>query len=62
MAGMTDTDLDNVYTELCKTMTRIGEAGSRLFLARFALLAINAIGDAETSGRLVTEAGEGLTS
>ena len=39
---MTDTELDTVYTPLCKTMTRLGEPNAPLFLARFALLAIDA--------------------
>lgn len=57
---MTDTELDQVYTQLCKTMTDIGEARSPLFLARFALLAIARIDDAKTAQRLIREAGEGM--
>ena len=41
---MTDSELDSVYTQLCKTMTDLGEARSSLFLARFALLAVTEIG------------------
>ena len=40
---MTDTELDAVYTHLCKTMTQLGESQAPLFLARFALLAIDRI-------------------
>jgi hypothetical protein len=44
---MTDAELDSVYTTLCKTMTQVGEADAPLFLARFALLAIQKMGDVE---------------
>jgi len=37
---MIESELDSVYTQLCKTMTNIGETQSSLFLARFALLAV----------------------
>jgi hypothetical protein len=57
---MTDSELDAVYTSLCKTMTRLGEANAQLFLARFALLAIERIGDATESQRLVEAAAEDL--
>ncbi|AXK64834.1 MULTISPECIES: hypothetical protein [Burkholderia] len=57
---MTDTERDTLYTDLCRTMTRIGETGASLFLARFALLAIETIGDAATVTRLIDEAGDGL--
>lgn len=57
---ITDSERDTVYTELCHTMTRIGEADSPLFLARFALLAIEAIGDAAVAARLVAAASDGL--
>lgn len=53
---MTDSELDIVYTQLCKTMTELGEAHAPLFLARFALLAIDRIGDADAALRLVTDA------
>ena len=57
---MTDTERDALYTNLCRTMTRIGETDASLFLARFALLAIEAIGDAATITRLIADAGDGL--
>ncbi|WP_322041391.1 hypothetical protein [Burkholderia diffusa] len=57
---MTDTERDILYTDLCRTMTRIRETDASLFLARFALLAIEAIGDAATVTRLITDAGDGL--
>ncbi|MGS0894957.1 hypothetical protein ACVBGC_20840 [Burkholderia stagnalis] len=57
---MTDTERDTLYTELCRTMTRIGETDASLFLARFALLAIEAIGDTATVEQLIADAGDGL--
>ncbi len=57
---MTDNELDAVYTRLCKTMTELGEARSSLFLARFALLAIDRIADVETVQRLIDAASEGM--
>ncbi|HWT37607.1 MAG TPA: hypothetical protein VN289_15070 [Paraburkholderia sp.] len=59
---MTDAELDVVYTRLCKTMTQLGEASAPLFLARFALLAIEKIGDADVSLGLIEAAGEGVGS
>jgi hypothetical protein len=46
MPTMTEAELDAAYTNLCKTMTELGEARAPLFLARFALLAMVRIGDA----------------
>ncbi|MCA7998285.1 hypothetical protein [Burkholderia metallica] len=57
---MTDTERDTLYTDLCRTMTRIGETDASLFLARFALLSIEAIGDAATVARLIADASDGL--
>ncbi|RQS69814.1 hypothetical protein DID96_16515 [Burkholderia sp. Bp8963] len=57
---ITDSERDAVYTELCHTMTRIGEPDAPLFLARFALLAIEAIGDASVAARLIVDASTGL--
>ena len=57
---MTDSELDAVYTRLCKTMTRLGEPNAPLFLARFALLAIDRIGDAEAAQRLIDAAAEDI--
>jgi hypothetical protein len=59
--AMLDTELDAVYTRLCKTMTTLGEANAPLFLARFALLASVRIGDADVVSRLVEEAALDLT-
>ncbi|WP_446902137.1 hypothetical protein [Burkholderia sp. YIM B11467] len=57
---MTDAERDTLYTDLCRTMTRIGEADASLFLARFALLSIEAIGDTATVARLIADASDGL--
>ena len=57
---ITDTERDILYTDLCRTMTGIGETDAALFLARFALLAIEAIGDTATVTRLMADAGDGL--
>jgi hypothetical protein len=39
--------LDEVYTRACYTMTEVGEAKAVLYLARFALLLMKEVGDAE---------------
>ena len=57
---MTDTELDAVYTRLCKTMTELSEPQAPLFLARFALLAIERIGDPAAAQRLIDAAAEDL--
>ncbi|WP_321961485.1 hypothetical protein [Paraburkholderia sp. J7] len=59
---MTDSELDTVYTHLCKTMTNLGEANGLLFLARFALLAIERIGNAQTCVGLIDAAGENVSA
>ncbi|WP_027815437.1 hypothetical protein [Paraburkholderia bannensis] len=57
---MTDSELDAVYTRLCKTMTNLGEANAPLFLARFALLAVQRIGDAQAALNLIEAAQEDM--
>jgi hypothetical protein len=57
---MTDTQLDAVYTQLCMTMTQLGEANAPLFLARFALLAVERIDDAPAALRLIEAAADAL--
>ena len=57
---MTYSELDAVYTSLCKTMTQLGEANAELFLARFALLAIQRIDEAGAVRRLIEAAAEDL--
>jgi hypothetical protein len=53
---MTDSELDTVYTALCKTLTSAGESDAQLYLARFAMLAINALDDAPKALSLIAEA------
>ncbi len=49
-------ELDACYTQLCTTMTAIGEESAQLFLARFALLAIEQIGDGAEVAKLIDAA------
>lgn len=58
---MNDADLDATYTQLCRTMTALGEAQAPLYLARFALLALTEIGDRATVERLIADAATGLS-
>jgi hypothetical protein len=51
MPMLIDTELDEVYTQACHTMTQVGEAKAPLFLARLALLLMKEVGDA---GRIRT--------
>jgi hypothetical protein len=57
---MKDSELDAVYTQLCRTMTDLGVDNAPLYLARFALLAIQRIDDPEAAMRLVAEAADGM--
>ncbi|WP_421377314.1 hypothetical protein ACOCG7_06575 [Paraburkholderia sp. DD10] len=57
---MTDSDLDIVYTRLCKTLTQLGEPNTSLFLARFAMLAIDKIDDPAAVLSLIGDASEGM--
>lgn len=57
---MTDSDLDIVYTRLCKTITELGEPKASLFFARFAMLAIDTIDDPEVAIKLIEDASEGI--
>lgn len=53
---MNQTELDTIYTELCRALTEMGEPRATLLLARFALLAIGEINDAETVRALLVRA------
>lgn len=57
---MKDSELDAVYTQLCRTMTELGADKAPLFLARFALLAIERIDDPEAARRLISDAAEDM--
>jgi hypothetical protein len=50
-----DADLDSVYGRLCREITAAGD-DAPLYLARFALLAINALDDAGRAAELVEQA------
>lgn len=53
---MNDSDLDLVYTTLCKTLTTEGEAQAPLYLARLALLCLTELGDAQRAVSLIEAA------
>jgi len=53
---MNDAELENLYGELCRTLTEAGPERARLLLARFALLAMQRIDDAAEVRRLLGEA------
>jgi hypothetical protein len=55
-----DSELDAIYTHICKTMTELGEPNALLFLARFALLAVDRLDDRETAIQLIEAAAENL--
>jgi hypothetical protein len=59
---MTDSELDAVYTRLCQTMTQLGENQAPLFLARFAMLAMDRLGDAAVAEQLIDAAAEDMNS
>jgi hypothetical protein len=58
---MTSSDLDNLYTALCRRLTELGENQAPLYLARFALLAIEHIDNPDVVANLIDSAGEGLS-
>lgn len=53
---MTDDELDSVYGEFCRALTRAGAERAEPLLARFALLAILAIDDAGKIRQLLASA------
>ncbi|HZZ02397.1 hypothetical protein [Paraburkholderia sp.] len=53
---MTDSELDLVYTTLCKTLTAEGEAQAPLYLARLALLSMTELGDVQRALSLIDAA------
>ncbi|MFM0736144.1 hypothetical protein PQQ51_02705 [Paraburkholderia xenovorans] len=53
---MTDSDLDLVYTTLCKTLTTEGEAQTSLYLARLALLCMTELDDPQRALSLIEAA------
>ncbi|MFM0598455.1 MULTISPECIES: hypothetical protein [Paraburkholderia] len=53
---MTDSDLDLVYTTLCKTLTTEGEAQASLYLARLTLLCMTELDDPQRALALIEAA------
>ncbi|AXL49464.1 hypothetical protein DSC91_001292 [Paraburkholderia caffeinilytica] len=53
---MTDSELDLVYTTLCKTLTAEGEAQATLYLARLALLCMTELDDTQRALSLIDAA------
>lgn len=53
---MTDSDLDLVYTTLCKTLTGEGETQASLYLARLAMLCMTEIDDPQRALTLIEAA------
>ncbi|MFM0717311.1 hypothetical protein PQQ73_13315 [Paraburkholderia strydomiana] len=53
---MTDSDLDLVYTTLCKTLTAEGEAQTPLYLARLVLLCMTELDDPRCALSLIEAA------
>jgi hypothetical protein len=53
---MKSEDLDIAYSEFCAVMTEVGKEQAELFLARFALLSIMAIGDLDQVRKLIADA------
>jgi hypothetical protein len=63
---VTEAEFDGIYTTFCKSLGEVGEARSPLFLARFALLAMEKIDDPpallsmiEAAGRFVSHEPKG---
>lgn len=59
---LTDTELDAAYTRFCHQMTALGEAQAPLFMARFALLAMNHIGNASAVQQLIAQAAQDMST
>jgi len=53
---MTDSDLDLVYTTLCKTLTTAGEAQAPLYLARLAMLCMTELDNPQRALSLIEAA------
>ena len=62
MTPLAPADLDDAYTRLCHTMTRLGEAQATIFLARLALLALARAEGADAARRLIDDAESGLAA
>jgi hypothetical protein len=56
MTAISESELDSLYGELCRAITEVGEARAPLLLARFSLLAMGEIADAERVRYILTSA------
>jgi hypothetical protein len=57
---LSEADLDTSYTELCHTLTAVGEPQAQLCLARLALLALSRMDSASDASQLIQAAAQGL--
>lgn len=57
---MSDAERDACYTQLCQTLTGVGQAQAPLLLARLALLLMERLGDAQVASALIDEAARDL--
>ena len=55
-------DLDQAYTYLCQTLTRVGPEQSEMFLARLALLALQTMRDADAAVAWIDAAAKDVVS
>jgi len=53
---MTEDDLDEFYSELCRALSAVGAERAPLLLARFALLAVEALDDRARARQLLASA------
>jgi hypothetical protein len=56
----TDIERDQVYSELCEAVTRVGTAQEALYLSRLCLLLIEKLGSREQAVQAITDAQQGL--
>ncbi len=54
MNSINETELDGIYGEICRAISEVGKERAPLLLARFALLAIEEIGDVERVRSILT--------
>jgi len=59
-ATLSAEQLDELYSSLCATLSRVGEAQASLYLGRFALLAMLRVADATAIRTMIADAAHGL--
>ena len=57
---MSDAERDACYTQLCQTLTVVGEAQAPLLLARLALLLMERLGNAQVASALIDNPAQDL--